>query len=206
MAFRKRLPVYNGGMNYDRAAPWTMDALSALKNEYAKMAQMYIEWTKDEEKFYLSPFDMKILSHLKGAKYNSDRRKMMINQPSVAPDGRIYTSSRFLGDEAFVIGDVCSGVDADKRDYLHGINANLPEPCLKCALRQRCNYADDGLSRAGDRFINDVSPVQCAHEQIITPIADYVAEKLYKEKNAIFMHKHYNEMYPIISLIEDYAK
>ena len=35
------------------------------------------------------------------------------------------------------------------------------------------------------------------------PIADYVAQTLYKEGNAMFMHKHYNELYPVVSFMED---
>jgi len=48
--------------------------------------------------------------------------------------------------------------------------------------------------------------MHCAHEHLLTPIADYVAGKLYKENNAMFMHKHYNELYPVVSLVEDRSK
>ena len=40
---------------------------------------------------------------------------------------------------------------------------------------------------------------------MIIEISDTIARKLYK-KNALFIHKHYNEMYPIISAIEDKLK
>ena len=43
----------------------------------------------------------------------------------------------------------------------------------------------------------------CAHERIVMPIADRLAEKLFKKKNAMFIQKHYNDVYPLISLIED---
>jgi len=54
-------------------------------------------------------------------------------------------------------------------------------------------------------MVPDISPIQCAHERLITPIADYVAEELYKGRSAMFMHKHYNELYPVVSLVEDRA-
>jgi uncharacterized protein len=33
--------------------------------------------------------------------------------------------------------------------------------------------------------------------------ADSVAEKLYKRRSGLFLHKHYNEAYPLVSLVED---
>jgi len=190
-------------LNYNRTAPWTKNHLSVLEQEYKKMAKMYIKWTKAEEKFYLSPFDIKILSHLKGEKYHKDRRQMAQNQPSIAPDGKIYTSSRFLGHPAFEIGDVFSGINLNKQKQLYKQGGIPPEPCQQCALKSRCNYLYDSLSPQKDGIAPDVSPVQCTHEQILTPIADAVAETLFTDKNALFMHKHYNELYPVVSLVED---
>ena len=190
------------GMNYCRGAPWTKQHLETLRGEYKKMARMYLQWTKAEEKFYLSPFDMKILSHLKGEAYNADRRRMAQNQLSVAPDGKLYSSSRFVGDHNMAIGDVFTGLDTKKQALLFE-KGTPPEACMQCAIRTRCNYAYDSISRRGNEIFTDISPVQCAHEQLITPIADEVAETLYKQRSALFIHKHYNELYPIMSLVED---
>jgi len=193
-------------VNYDEKAPWTAERLSVLENEYKKMAELYIKWTKAEEKFYLGPFDMKILSHLKGENYNKDRRLMALNQPSVATDGKIYPGSRFLNDPAFVIGDVFSGIDFDKQKFIYEKGAVPLEPCSKCAIRTRCNYAYDSLSRFDEEIVPNITPIQCTHEQMITPIADYVAGKLYKDRSPMFIHKHYNDLYPIVSLVEDRSK
>ena len=38
------------------------------------------------------------------------------------------------------------------------------------------------------------------------PVADRVARTLYRERQPIFLHKHYNEAYPFLSLIEDSEK
>jgi len=203
--FDKGFRYITVGVNYSRTAPWTRERLSIFKAEYKKMAEMYIEWTKAEEKFYLSPFDMKILSHLKGEAYNTDRLRMTQNQPSVTPDGKIYYSSKYLGDPAFEVGDVFSGIDSAKQKLIYEKSAAPAEVCRNCSIRTRCNYAYDSLVCQGSDIVPDVSPVQCAHEQLITPIADYAAEKLYNEHNAMFMHKHYNELYPFVSLVEDRA-
>jgi len=194
------------GVNYCRTAPWTSEKLAVLEGEYNKIAQMYIDLVRREEKFYISTFDMKILSHLKGEKYNDDRARMAQNQPSVAPDGKIYSASRYLGEPEFQIGDVFMGIDAEKQKKLAELGAEPAKPCRKCALKTRCNYAYDNMNFQNGEYVADVSPVQCAHERLITPIADSVAQTLYKERNALFLHKHYNEMYPVMSLVEDRAK
>jgi uncharacterized protein len=53
--------------------------------------------------------------------------------------------------------------------------------------------------------VAQASPVLCRHEQMLLPIADRVAETLYKERNQLFLQKHYNPAYPVLSFIEDQA-
>jgi len=36
------------------------------------------------------------------------------------------------------------------------------------------------------------------------PIADKVGNYLYKKRDPLFLHKHYNSAYPALSLLEDY--
>jgi len=204
--FEKGFRYITLSLNYSKDAPWTKKYLSVLEREYKKMAKMYIKWTNAEEKFYLSPFEMKILSHLKGEKYNIDRRLMSKEQPTVAPDGKIYSGSRYVDQSAFVIGDVFTGIDPKKRRFIDDKGGIPPAPCLECALKARCNYVYDSLTFEAGEIFSEISPVQCAHEQLITPIADKIAVKLYKERNALFLHKHYNELYSVVSLVEDRSK
>ena len=201
--FEKGFKYITINPNYSRSAPWTRERLAVLEAEYQKMAEMYIRWTTAESKFYLSPFDVKILSHLKGEKYHADRRAMGKNQPAVATDGKIYSSSKFIGNPAFEIGDVFSGIDTKKQDAIFEKGAIPLLQCKGCALLSRCNYAYDSLDYVGQAYAPDISPVQCAHEQMIAPIADRVAQKLYADKNPLFIHKHYNALYPMMSLVED---
>ena len=188
-------------LNYD--APWTKADFDVLEQEYKKMAKLYYNWTLDEQKFYLSPFDLKILSHVKGTAYNRDRRIMAQNQPSITPDGTIFPGSRYIDDPAFAIGDVWTGINTEKQAFFIKKGDNLPNACKSCAIQTRCNYAYDTLSRSGDEYKIEISPIQCAHEKLITPIADKLAEDLYRQDSALFEHKHYNEMYPFLSALED---
>jgi len=188
-------------LNYD--APWTQADFDVLGREYEKLARLYLNWTLDEQKFYLSPFDQKILSHVKGGDYNIDRRKMSQNQPSVAPDGTIFPGSRYVDDPAFAIGDVWAGIDEGKQAFFTQKGAVPLDVCKACAIQSRCNYAYDMLARQGEAFAIDIKPVQCAHERLLTPIADQLAEELYSRDSALFMHKHYNEMFPFLSALEE---
>lgn len=190
-------------LNYDKKAPWTAETLDLLEAEYKKMAELYVKWTRAEEKFYLSPIDMKIISHVKGAKYQADRRRMAMNQPSVMPDGKVYYGSKTVGNPLFEIGNVFDGLDEAKRRSIFERGAVLNDICGACALKPRCNYVYDNIDGARGAIIDDVTAVQCANERMITPIADGVAELLYGEENAMFIHKHYNAAYPVISLLED---
>ena len=191
------------GMNYDRIAPWDNEKMLILMDEYRKMAKMYRDWVGREEKVYLSTFDMKILSHLKGEAYNADRRAQSKNQISVGPDGKLYPGSKYLDKPDFEIGDVWLGMDEVRREEIYEMGTEPLDSCKKCAIRTRCNYVYDSIRLVDGEVVTDISPVQCAHERLVTPIVDEVAELLYKEGNALFLHKHYNEMYPVMSLIED---
>ena len=43
----------------------------------------------------------------------------------------------------------------------------------------------------------------CRHEQTLIPIADRVAGILYRRNDPLFIQKHYNPAYPVLSLLED---
>ena len=201
--FDKGFRYITVGMNYDEAAGWTKEHLLLLEEEYKKMAEMYFKWTKAEEKFYLSSFDMKILSHLQGENYNQNRKQIAKNQLSVGPDGKLYASSKHVGTAAFEIGDVFNGIDEEKQQRIHQQGFQTPESCAACGMKHRCNYSYGGLRYQEGKIVSKISPVQCMHEQILTPIADRLAERLYKEGSALFMHKHYNERYAMLSLLEN---
>ena len=127
-------------------------------------------------------------------------------QLSVAPDGTVYPRSRYVDNPVYAIGNVFTGIDPAKRDLVEDKGAELLAVCRECALRTRCNYAYDSLNReaaTAAEFLPDISPAQCAHEQLLTPIADRAAKTLYRERSAMFMHKHYNDLYPVLSLVED---
>lgn len=190
-------------LNYSPDAKWDSETLKELERQYKKLAKKYIEWTNADEKFYFGAFEMKILSHLHGEKYCSDRCQLGRKQISVAPDGKLYPCVQFIDDAEYYIGDVHSGVDEKLRAKVEEKGSKTPVTCENCAVKARCNYTCGCMNRQATGFIDVVSPVQCIHEKMLLKIVDGVAEKLYDKRNALFIHKHYNEFYPVLSLIED---
>lgn len=212
----RTLPRYADGVKYlfdlgfrylictmDYAASWSDGDLLTLKRQYRRLASLYREWTKREEKFYLSPFEMKIASHVREHDLHAERCELGVRQLSIAPDGRIYPCVQLVGDDAFCIGDTTRGIDAEKRNALYLLNEREKPECAHCGIRDRCCHTCACLNKASTGEITKVSPFLCAHERILLPIADGLAERLWEEKNALFIQKQYNDMFPLLSLAED---
>jgi len=200
--------LYGLGFRYiicsmDYSAAWQEQDLMVLKRQYRRLASFYREITLREEKFYLSPFEVKISSHIHSRNARAERCELGKKQISIAPDGKIYPCVQLVGDPMFCIGDIQNGIDEQKREALYQLNEREKEECTGCVIRERCNHYCACLNKAATGDIRKISPFLCAHERILLPIADGLAERLYREKNALFIQKQYNDMFPLISLTED---
>lgn len=189
--------------NYSADAKWNDASLKELEKQYKQIAGKYLEWTNAGEKFYFGAFEMKILSHLHGEKYAQDRCQLGKKQISVDPDGKLYPCVQFIDDSKFYMGDTKTGVNHKLQADIEEKGSKTPETCEKCVVKARCNHTCGCMNKQSTGSIDIISPVQCAHEQMLLKIVDDLAEKLYRKRNALFIHKHYNEFYPIISLVED---
>lgn len=193
-------------LNY--AAPWSQSALSTMEQQYRELAQWYIDQTEHEEKFYFSPFDVKIASHVFPGSCRRERCELGRRQISVAPSGRIFPCVQFVEDESgsrWCIGDVRTGLDEARRENLYRENGREKETCRRCAIRERCNHYCGCLNKQATGSLGTVSPTLCAHEQMVLRIADGLAERLFRTRSAMFIQKQYNELFPLVSLAEDHA-
>lgn len=200
--------LYQKGFRYlicslDYSGNWSPTNMRILNKEYKKLADFYIEKTLSEDKFYLSPFEVKISSRINCDHYKSERCELGKKQISVAPDGSLYPCVQFVDKPFYSIGNVKDGINEERRQELFARNDEEKKSCVDCAVNKRCNHTCGCLNLQTTGSIDTVSPVLCSHERIILPIADKVADLLYKKRNAMFIQKHYNDMYPIISLVED---
>lgn len=198
--FRYIIPSLNFAGN------WTEKDMKVLRKEYEKLSSFYYERTLEEDKFYLSPFEVKISSYINGDSYCSERCELGKKQISISPDGSLFPCVQFVGDSSYSIGHVDRGIDRERQNSLYNLNEEEKESCRNCAIRKRCNHYCGCMNKQTTGSIDKVSPVLCSHERLLIPIADKLAEKLYKRRNGMFIQKHYNEMFPVISLIEDRTK
>ncbi len=188
-------------MNY--AGDWDESAIRELKKQYLELSKFYEERTLLEDKFYLSPFEVKISSHINRSSYCRERCELGKKQISVGPDGTLYPCVQFVGELKYAIGHVEQGIDEKKRNSLYQLNEKQKAECTGCAIKDRCNNHCGCMNKQATGNVDMVSPVLCAHERILMPIADSLAERLFKKRSALFIQKQYNDLYPLVSMIED---
>lgn len=191
-------------LNY--AGPWTESDLEELERQYQRLGDLYVEWTRQGRKFYLSPFEVKISSHIQGEEVCKEHCELGQRQISVDPQGFLFPCVQFVAagpTSDWCIGNVAAGIDEAARARLHDRSQAEKAPCRQCAIRRRCHNTCGCLNWQTTGSVARVSPVLCRHEQMLLPIADRVAETLYREQNALFLNKHYNPAYPVVSFLED---
>jgi uncharacterized protein len=191
-------------LNY--AAPWDEATLRALEKQCQRLGKRYIEWTRAGRKFYLSPFEVKLSSHINRHCYKKERCELARRQLSVDPEGWLYPCVQFTRAgpaSEWCIGSVAEGIREEARQRIHDQSEAEKATCRACAIRDRCNNSCGCLNWQATGTINAVSPVLCRYEQLLVPIADRVGEVLYRERNPLFLQKHYNAAYPVLSLLED---
>jgi len=191
-------------LNY--AAPWGETDLLALASQYRRIGKLYVRWTREGRKFYLSPFEVKLSSHIHQGCFRKEKCELGERQLSVDPEGYLYPCVQFTraGPESeWCIGNVWDGMDEEKKGKIRARSEREKEPCRECAIQDRCNNTCGCLNWQTTGAVTEVSPVLCRHEQMLVPIADRVGEILFRKRDPLFLQKHYNATYPLLSLLED---
>ena len=186
-------------MNF--AGPWTDAALRTLEKEFRKLAAWHEENYRRERKFYFSPFDKRIASHVFPERSNSCR--LGKRQISVGPDGRLYPCVQFVGRDEYAIGTAAAGIDESRREEIFCRNERDKPECAGCALERRCHNKCGCLNLQTTGSLDRLPAVLCEYERMLFPIADRLAERLYQARNAMFLHRHYNPAFPVLSILED---
>jgi uncharacterized protein len=154
----------------------------------------------------MKPGRGKLSSYVNRHTYRKERCELARRQVSVAPDGSLYPCVQFTragpGSE-WRIGDVAAGIDESRRRRAHDLSEAEKKPCRRCAIEPRCNNSCGCLNWQATGSVDRVSPVLCRHERTLLPIADAVGRKLWRRRDPVFIQKHYNAAYPVLSLLED---
>ncbi len=196
-------------LSLNHAATWTDRDFRRLDKQYRKLAKLYIQWTREGRKFYLSPFEVKLSSHINGHRHHKDRCELAQRQLSVDAEGHLYPCVQFpqAGSASdWCIGHIDRGIDLEAQARISAASQADKEFCRDCAIAARCNNTCGCLNWQTTGSINEISPVLCRNEQILVRCADEIGKTLYKERDPLFLHKHYNDAYPMLSLLEETLK
>ena len=186
-------------VNY--AGEWNDKRLKLLKKEYLKLEKWHFNNYRAERKMYFSPFDKRMATHIFEDRENSCR--LGKRQMSIGPDGQIYPCVQFVGRDGYAIGNTSDGIDHEKREDIFCRNEADKPICIDCALNRRCHNKCGCLNIQTTGNLETTPPVLCEHERMIFPIVDRLAENLYKQRNPMFIQRHYNRAFPILSFLED---
>lgn len=203
--------IYGQGFRYistalDWSGSWTRADLDALMAAYERLGAWYESQTLRGMRFYVSCFDEKIRSRTRGPLEKSERCVLGFRQFSIAPSGRLYPCVQFVKEDdnaEWCIGDISRGFDAAKRAArFDASEAGEREECTDCALQVRCASWCACVNWAAHGRIDEPAPLVCEHERLLMPIADRVANRLFRRRSPDFLHKHYNPAFPVLSFIE----
>jgi uncharacterized protein len=187
----------------NHAGRWDDRSLRTLRKQYLKLENWYLDALGQGQKIYFSPFDKRIATHISGRDTSSCR--VGRRQISVAPDGTLYPCVQFAGTGRYPIGTVDEGVRHDLLAEVSSLTERDKPECGDCALLGRCHNKCGCLNMQVTGDPGRVPPILCEHERLIFPIVDRVAEKLYARRDPLFIQRHYNPLFPVLSFLEDIA-
>ncbi len=186
-------------LNY--AGAWTDATLRKLNRQYRRLEKWHLANYLAERKMYFSPFDKRIATRV-----FCDRTTSCLcgkRQISVAPDGGLFPCVQFVGHPEYQIGTATAGINETRRQEIFAQNEADKPVCAGCALAPRCHNKCGCLNFQTTGSISGLPPILCEHERMVYPIADRLAEHLFKERDAMFIQRHYNPAFPVLSFLED---
>lgn len=200
--------LYEQGARYlicshNYAGGWDDRSVKKLRGQYKRIADWYRERYRKGQKVYFSPFDKRIGERVAGRNNNScqfGRRQI-----SIAPDGRFYPCVQFVGLDDFCIGDVSTGITIERQMELYHISEKDKPECDGCVIQSRCHNKCACLNMQCTGDFRSVPPIVCEVERILTPLADRLAGELFASRDALFIQRHYDSLFPIRSYLDDLA-
>jgi len=181
-------------VNVNWAADWSPESVrSQCQAAFQRCADLYLEAYRQNKPFWLSLFDGKIASHIKGGYLPEDRCDLGQRNLVVAASGRLYPCDRLVGedrDASTSVGDVWTGPD-EQRIGRFVSQVTSPPECQACALASRCRNRCACANLAMTGAVDIPSETLCFHEQLAIRSADRVAQALFAERNPRFLAQHY---------------
>jgi len=202
--------LYELGFRYilttlDFSADWQVSDFRNLKRAYQSLAKWYESKMMAQERFYLSYFDERIRTRTYKPIHAHERCHIGGRQFSIGPDGALYPCIQFVTTEGrpeYMIGHVQHGFNEACQRHLTQRSERPKPECQACALESRCSKWCSCINFMSTGSIEKASPIVCYNERILMEIVDRTADRLWRKRSPMFLHKHYNEDYPILSHLE----
>ncbi len=189
----------------NHGADWTPADARTLDRELGRIAALYEERTRRGQRFYLGCVDGAIRTHVRGGTGDATSCGAGLDHVSVAADGTLFPCVQFVSEapNPWSLGHVTTGLDPARAHALApGLSGRDPS-CTDCALVSRCASGCPCANLAATGRPDRVSPIQCASQRLGIPRADRAATRLYRRADRMFIHKHYNRLYPVAECLED---
>jgi uncharacterized protein len=95
------------------------------------------------------------------------------------------------------------GIDTARQEEIYQLNEQEKPTCRTCALRFRGHNKCGCLNLQTTGALTSVPPVLCEYERMVIPVADRLVQRLFDMGEPLFLQRHYNPAFPILSFLED---
>ncbi|MBQ4614703.1 MAG: radical SAM protein [Akkermansia sp.] len=184
------------GLNFDYWSPWSDAQFESLAHHMQLLADQVLDSYRAGTPWQVECFADKIRSYIEQPQHSCNRCQLGERELAVSVDGHFFPCSRLVGvgdDPAITFGDVHTGINRARQQFIIATRGNATPECRLCALRYRCINSCGCSNFASSGAINQVSPFLCNLQQLIIRLADTLAETLYAERNPAFMQQFYGQ-------------
>lgn len=175
--------LYNIGFRAFATTPnfsvtWAGNELEQLAEQYKQLADWYAAKLLAEEALRLPLFDNKLMGYLTPTVLEGKCTPAK-HGVSVSMTGEIYPCTQYAYHPQYAIGSVGGIINNQALNDIRQTAAIRPTECQSCALQDRCDNQCGCRNLAATGHINQVSPLFCAHERILIPLADALGERIF---------------------------
>lgn len=173
---------------------WTGKDFAVLKEQYELVAEDFLCSMRAGNDIHVNFIDGKIFAQVHSDVLCEHQCEIARGEIAISASGNIYPCLRMVGEDTrkeLTIGTIYSGIDEQLRRRFAFSRREPMAGCADCALSRRCLNNCGALNHALTGDIRVTTPAVCAHERMLIPIADSVANTLFEERNPLFMHKYY---------------
>ena len=165
-------------LNY--SGRWSEADLAALNVQYERLATWYGNKLLNNEDFSLPLFDSKFINLLT-PKIDEERCVPGKLRVSISTDGSIYPCTQYVGHNEYLLGNANFDTEPDQTKLASLSVEHTQElpSCEGCAISKRCDHMCGCKNIASTGFARVISPMICAHEQMLISITDRLGERIF---------------------------